>query len=60
MKSFHFLYFFQFIVFQNILIDAGLLEEYEAEFNLSLIENSVRWLNEQGDEISAWLEENFS
>lgn len=55
-----FVFQFQFIVFQNILIDADLLDEEEAEFNLYLIETSVSWLNEQGEVINTWLEENFA
>jgi len=50
----------RFIVFQNILIDAGVLDEEEAEFNLYVIETSVSWLNEQGEVINTWLEENFA
>lgn len=51
---------FQFNDFQTILIEAGLLDEEEAEFNLYLIDNAVSWLNDQGEVINTWLEENFS
>ncbi|XP_037037756.1 aminopeptidase N-like [Bradysia coprophila] len=50
----------RFNVFQDILIDAGLIEPDEVEFNREVIERSVSWLNEQGEEINTWLAENFA
>ncbi|KAJ6629262.1 Aminopeptidase N, partial [Pseudolycoriella hygida] len=38
----------RFIIFQDILLDAGLMEDFEADFNLYLIQTSVNWL--QGNE----------
>lgn len=43
-----------------MLLEAGLLAEDEAEFNNYVIDSSVSWLNEHGEIINTWLEENFA
>lgn len=55
-----FSFFFQFNVFQDVLLDAGLILPEEIEFNMEVIDRSLEWLSEQGEEINTWLEENFS
>ncbi|KAG4070261.1 hypothetical protein HA402_009824 [Bradysia odoriphaga] len=50
----------RFNVFQDILLAADLIGPEEVEFNSDVIERSVSWLNEQGEEINTWLAENFA
>ncbi len=43
-----------------MLLDAELIDDFEAEFNLWVIESNTSWLNEQGEVVDTWLQENFS
>lgn len=50
---------FQYVVYQNILRDAGLLSQDEIDYNMSLVAIAVRWLEEDGEIVNDWLAENF-
>lgn len=55
------LYFhLQFLTFQNILLDAGLMIQGEIDFNMEMIAESAEWLDGPGELVSNWLLENFA
>lgn len=42
-----------------MLRDAGLLSQDEINYNMALVANSVRWLEDDGEIVNQWLMENF-
>lgn len=51
--------FFQYVVFLNILRDAGLISQDEIDYSMDQVENSVRWLERDGEVVNEWLMDNF-
>ena len=51
---------FQFLTFQNILLEAGLMIQGEINFNMAQIAESALWLNTEGEIVSDWLLENVA
>ncbi|KAJ6633456.1 Aminopeptidase N [Pseudolycoriella hygida] len=50
----------QFLNFQKILLDAGLMIQGEINFNMQQIAVSLQWLDTEGEVVSDWLLENFT
>lgn len=51
---------FQYVLFQNMLRDAGFITQDEIDYNMQLVANSVRWLEADGVVVNDWLLENFN
>lgn len=50
----------QYRLFQNVLRDAGLMQQEEIDYNMEIIAESLRWLKTHGEVVNDWLLENFS
>ncbi|KAG4077148.1 hypothetical protein HA402_016135 [Bradysia odoriphaga] len=49
-----------YVVFQNILRDAGLIQQEDIDYNMEVVAEAVRWLEAEGEVVNNWLLENFS
>lgn len=52
--------YFQYVSFQNILLDAGLMIQGEFNFNMEVVAENVQWLDTEGEVVNTWLMDNFA
>lgn len=52
-------YISQYVIYQNIVRDAGFISQDEIDYNMGQVANAVRWLERDGEVVIRWLMENF-